>query len=128
MMLIYVDPERMGGKGENDIAEHLQFTERAIVRGAYAGCEALQAATSATTVRVRDGEVLTHDGPFAETKEVLGGFYFLDCADLDEAIELASQIPPAAHGSIEIRPVAQIPGWDDAVAGMRERLARAAAT
>jgi len=56
-------------------------------------------------VRVRDGEVLTSDGPFAETKEQLGGFYLVDCKDLDEAIEVASRIPGAQHGSIEVRPI-----------------------
>jgi hypothetical protein len=55
------------------------------------------------------------DGPFAETKEVLGGFYLLDCKDLDEALELAARIPPAKHGAIEVRPVVDIPGWDEAI-------------
>ena len=57
-----------------------------------------------TTVRVREGEVLTSDGPFAETKEQLAGFYLVDCKDLDEAIEVASKIPGATHGSVEVRP------------------------
>src|SRR2546430_856652 len=74
-------------------------------RGAYAGGEPLQPVTTATTVRVRDGETLTTDGPFAETKEQLVGFFVLECKDLDEAIELAARIPAAAAGSIEIRPV-----------------------
>ena len=65
----------------------------------------LAAATSAKTVRVRDGETLVTDGPFAETKEQLGGFYLLDCKDLDEAIGLAAQIPAAAFGTIEVRPI-----------------------
>ena len=56
-------------------------------------------------MRVRDGEVLTSDGPFAETKEQLGGFYLVDCKDLDEAIEVASRIPSAKYGSIEVRPI-----------------------
>ncbi len=56
-------------------------------------------------MRVRDGEVLTSDGPFAETKEQIGGFYLVDCKDLDEAIEVASKIPGARHGSIEVRPI-----------------------
>ena len=58
-------------------------------------------------MRVRDGEVLTSDGPFAETKEQMGGFYVVDCKDLDEAIEVASKIPAADHGTIEVRPI-----WD----------------
>ena len=60
---------------------------------------------TATTVRVRDGKTLTTDGPFAETKEQLGGFYLLNCKDLDEAIEVATKIPAVSDGSIEIRPV-----------------------
>ena len=69
------------------------------------GGEALQPTTTATTVRVRDGEALVTDGPFAETKEDLGGFYLFECQDLDEAIELAARIPGAQHGSIEVRPI-----------------------
>ncbi len=60
---------------------------------------------TATTVRVRDGKTVTTDGPFAETKEQLGGYYLLECTDLDEAIELASKIPSARWGSIEVRPI-----------------------
>lgn len=67
----------------------------------------LRPAGDATTVRVRNGETLTSDGPFAETKEQIGGFYVVDCKDLDEAIEVASKIPGSKHGSIEVRPV-----WD----------------
>jgi hypothetical protein len=67
--------------------------------------EALLPTSAATTVRVRDGETLTTDGPFAETKEQLGGFYLLDCPDLDDAIKWAARIPGARTGSVEIRPV-----------------------
>ncbi|HTJ74080.1 MAG TPA: YciI family protein [Acidimicrobiales bacterium] len=76
-------------------------------RGVLKGGERLRPTTDATTVRVRDGEVLTSDGPFAETKEQMGGFYLVDCADLDEAIEVASKIPGARSGCIEVRPI-----WD----------------
>ena len=69
------------------------------------GGDALQPVATATTVRVRDGATETTDGPFAETKEQLGGFYILDCEDLDEAIEYAAKIPSAKFGSIEIRPI-----------------------
>lgn len=81
------------------------FTQEVKERGIMNGGDALQPVTTATTVRVRDGAMETTDGPFAETKEQLGGFYLLDCADLDEAIEYAAKIPGAKHGSIEIRPV-----------------------
>ena len=70
-----------------------------------AASERLRPAATATTVRVREGDVLTSDGPFAETKEQLAGFYLVDCKDLDEAIEVASRIPGAAHGSVEVRPI-----------------------
>lgn len=69
------------------------------------GGEALQPTSQATTVRVRDGKAMTTDGPFAETREQLGGFYLVECDNLDEAIEVASRIPGAKSGSIEIRPV-----------------------
>ncbi|CAN5669819.1 YciI family protein [soil metagenome] len=71
--------------------------------------EALQPTSTATTVRVRDGETLTTDGPFAETKEQLGGFYLLTCDNLDQAIEWAAKIPGAKHGSIEVRPIMEFP-------------------
>lgn len=67
--------------------------------------EALHPTSSATSLQVRNGEVLTTDGPFAETKEHLGGFYILDCANLDEAVTIAAEIPHAATGTIEVRPV-----------------------
>ena len=69
------------------------------------GRRAAAATADATTVRVRDGEVITSDGPFAETKEQIGGFYVVDCKDLDEAIEVAAKIPGARSGSIEVRPI-----------------------
>ena len=69
------------------------------------GGEALVPTSSATTVRVRDGKTLTTDGPFAETKEQLGGFYVFECGDLDEAIAIAAHIPGADHGEVEVRPV-----------------------
>ena len=69
------------------------------------GGEALMPTNTATTVRARDGKTLSTDGPFAETKEQLGGFYLVNASDLDEAIQIAARIPGAAHGSIEVRPV-----------------------
>ncbi|HEX6569092.1 MAG TPA: YciI family protein [Acidimicrobiales bacterium] len=69
------------------------------------GGERLRPTTDATTVQVRDGEVLVADGPFAETKEQMGGFYLVDCKDLDEAIEVASKIPGARYGTVEVRPI-----------------------
>ena len=74
-------------------------------RGVLQGGERLRPTTDATTVRVSGGEVLVSDGPFAETKEQMGGFYLIDCKDLDEAIEIAAKIPAARHGSVEVRPI-----------------------
>ena len=74
------------------------------------GGNALQATSTATSVRIRDGKTETMDGPFAETKERLGGYYLLDCKDLDEAIKMAELIPTAHHGTIELRPIMEIPG------------------
>ena len=72
------------------------------------GSAALQPIATATTVRIRDGKTVTTDGPFAETKEQLGGFYLLDCVDLDEALALAAKIPAATTGSIEVRPIMEL--------------------
>ena len=78
-------------------------------RGAYVAGEALQPVTTATTVRTRDGQTMTTDGPFAETKEALGGFYMIEAKDLDEALELGAACPGARFGSIEVRPVLDLP-------------------
>lgn len=77
-------------------------------RGVHLGGEPLQHTETATSVRVRNGKVETMDGPFAETKERLGGFYMFDCKDLDEAIELAAMIPTAELGTIEVRPILEL--------------------
>jgi len=81
------------------------FGEAAQAAGVLLGGEGLQPTSTATTVRVRDGEALTTDGPFAETREQLGGYYLLDCKDLDDAISWAAKIPGARSGSVEVRPV-----------------------
>jgi hypothetical protein len=96
-----VSPE----EGEARMKEYAAFGEEMGVRGVLRGGERLRPSTDATTVRVRDGEVVTSDGPFAETKEQIGGFYSVECNDLDEAIEIASKIPGARTGSIEVRPI-----------------------
>ena len=81
------------------------FTKDIRDRGIFEAGEALHPTSSATTVRVKDGQTVTTDGPFAETKEALGGFYLVNAKDLDEAIELAAKIPGARNGSIELRPI-----------------------
>ena len=86
-------------------AEYGVFGEEMAKRGVLQGGERLRPTSDSTTVRGRDGEVLTFDGPFAETKEQIGGFFLVDCKDLDEAIEVAGKIPGARQGSIEVRPI-----------------------
>ena len=85
------------------------FTRHIVDNGAYQGGEALQGIDTATTVQVRDGQTITTDGPFAETKETLGGIYIVEAADLDEAIGYAAMIPMAQHGSVEVRPIWEVP-------------------
>ena len=92
-------------EGQAQMAGYMGFGEEMTGRGVLQGGERLHPTPATTTVRVRDGEVLTSDGPFAETKEQMAGFYLVDCKDLDEAIEVASKIPGAAFGSIEVRPI-----------------------
>jgi hypothetical protein len=87
------------------MAEYGTYTEMIKNNGTYLGGEGLQPSSTATTVRVSNGTVSTTDGPFAETKEQLGGYYLLNCKDLDQAIDLASKIPGARFGAIEVRPV-----------------------
>lgn len=87
------------------MAAYAAFGEEMGARGVLQAGERLRPTTTATTVRVREGEVLTSDGPFAETKEQIAGFYLVDCKDLDEALEVASKIPAAGYGSIEVRPI-----------------------
>src|SRR4029077_9953409 len=94
-------------EAEASMAKYAAFGEEMTKRGVLTGGERLRPTTDATTVQVRNGEVLTSDGPFAETKEQIGGFYLVDAKDLDEAIEVASKIPGAKHGTIEVRPI-----WD----------------
>jgi hypothetical protein len=87
------------------LAAYTAFGEEAGQAGVILGGEGLEPTSSATTVRVRDGERVLSDGPFAETKEQLGGFYLLECESLDEAIDWAAKIPGASTGSVEVRPV-----------------------
>jgi hypothetical protein len=92
-------------EGSAMMAEYGPFAEEMGRRGVLQGGERLRPTTDATTVQVRDGEVLTSDGPFAETKEQVGGYYVVECKDLDEAIEIAAKIPGARVGTIEVRPI-----------------------
>jgi hypothetical protein len=84
------------------------YAEQLIAREKLLAAEPLHRVDSATTVRVRNGSISVTDGPFAETKEMLAGFYLVEAKDLNEAIRIAADIPPAQHGSIEVRPVRQL--------------------
>ena len=90
-------------------AEYTEYTEAIRTSGHYLGCNRLQPPDTAVTVRVRDGKVSTTDGPFVETKEQLGGYYLIEARDLDEATRVASRIPAARIGCVEVRPVAEDP-------------------
>jgi hypothetical protein len=87
------------------MAAYAAWMEETGARGLLRGGERLRPTTDATTVRLRDGQVLTTDGPFAETKEQIGGYFVVECDDLDTAIEVAAKIPGAREGSIEVRPI-----------------------
>jgi hypothetical protein len=92
-------------EGAAMMAEYDAFGAEFGAKGVLRGGERLRPSTDATTVQVRDGKVLTTDGPFAETKEQIGGYFVVECADLDEAIGVAAKIPGARVGSIEVRPI-----------------------
>lgn len=94
---------------EKTMAEYREFTAGIRKSSQYVDGNRLQPKHAATTVRVRNGNVSTTDGPFAETKETLGGYYMIEAKDLNEAIQVASRIPGARYGSIEVRPVAEMP-------------------
>jgi len=112
LCLIYQDesvPQKLPkAEFEKIHGEYLAFTDEIKKSGRLLGNNGLQPTQKATTVRVRDGKVTTIDGPFAETKEQLGGYYLIETKDLDEAIQIAAKIPSARFGSIEIRPVWEI--------------------
>ena len=94
--------------------EYNAFTKAITDAGVYVGGEALQPNPTATTVRVRDGEPMITDGPFIESKEALGGFYILDCKDVDEALAWAAKCPGSWYGSVEVRPVVTFEGFEAA--------------
>jgi hypothetical protein len=112
MLLIYSDESNDLSPGDPGFAELMDgyraFGEEARSRGAYELGEPLAPTSSASTVRVRDGKSMVTDGPFAETKEQLGGFYLINCKGLDEALELAARIPGAQRGCVEVRPILEL--------------------
>jgi hypothetical protein len=111
-LLLINDDEAQWGTMPDDernavFAEYTQYTEDLQSRGILVGANQLQPSGTATVVHVEDGKTLTTDGPFAETKEVLGGYYLIDVDTLDEALEWAAKIPSARYGHIEVRPIVQ---------------------
>lgn len=114
LLLIYGNENAANDMTEAQKGEHFQayfkFTNDIKDSKQYVGGNALQPIATATTVRVRNGKTQTTDGPFAETREQLGGYYLVEAKDLDEATKIAARIPGAAIGSIEVRPIMVIPG------------------
>jgi len=111
LLLIYGPAEQMGDPSPetSDHTAWIDYTGWLGSQGMLLGGEALRGTSTATTVRVRDGQRLVTDGPFAETREVLGGYYLLEADDLDRALEAAARCPGALYGSIELRPIAEMP-------------------
>jgi hypothetical protein len=109
LLLIYRNEAQQGRMDPADyqklLAEYVAYTQSIVQSGNFKAGDGLQPTTTATTVRVRDGQILATDGPFAETREQLGGYYLVDAKDLDAAIAMAARIPGAKDGSIEVRPV-----------------------
>ena len=113
LLLIYENEANFANVSEEEgnkiFAEYMDYSKGIHASGNYISGEALQPVATATTVRVQNGKTLTTDGPFAETKEQLGGFYLVEAKDLDEAIQLAARIPASRTGSIEVRPIMPTP-------------------
>jgi hypothetical protein len=108
LILIY-ENEATTPQDEAEFQKWMDYTARLKASGKMLGGEALQPTATATTVRVKNGKAITTDGPFAETKEQLGGYYMLDCKDLDEALKWAAEIPSAGRGPVEVRPIMEFP-------------------
>lgn len=113
LLLIYNAEGKVPQPGDTEFAafmnDYLMFTNEVKERGLFQAGQPLEGVHTATTVRVRDNQSVISDGPFAETREVLGGYYLLDCKDIDEALECAAKIPTARYGSIEARPIMDLP-------------------
>jgi len=112
LCMVYIDEEKLDALSESELdaldGESLAYDEQLRKSGHYLVSNALQSVQTATTIRLRKGKTFTTDGPFAETKEQLGGFIQIEASNLDEAIRIASKIPPARLGCIEVRPVKEL--------------------
>jgi hypothetical protein len=112
MLLIYLDEKNPLSEDERQAcyAESTELAHRLHANGQYVSANPLHPTETATSVRVRDGKRMVTDGPFAETREQLGGYYLIDAKNLDEAITVAARIPMARKGTVEVRPVIELPG------------------
>jgi hypothetical protein len=111
MLLVYMDEQAMTDEErQHCYVESAQLTQALSAKGQYVAAGPLHSVATATSVRVRDGKRVVTDGPFAETREQLGGYYVVEANDLDEAMAIAERIPPARYGTIEIRPLMEIEG------------------
>lgn len=111
MLLIYLDENGLSeGERMQCYQESAQYAQELSKSGKYLGASPLHPTSTATSLRIRDGKRLVTDGPFAETREQLGGYYLIDSKDLDEAMDIAARIPAGKFGTVEIRPVVEIPG------------------
>src|SRR5687767_10892576 len=109
MLLVYLNEQALSEtEREHCYVESAQLTQQLNLSGQYLGASPLHPVSTATSVRVREGKRLVTDGPFAETREQLGGYYLVEAKDLDEAIAIAARIPPAKKGTIEVRPMIEL--------------------
>lgn len=111
MLLIYADENCWNDQERQDCyKESIELTKQLDADGKFLGASPLHSVTTATSIQIRNGQRLITDGPFAETREQLGGYFLVDAKDLDEAIEIATKIPGARKGTVEVRPVVELPG------------------
>ena len=116
LLLIYADENALSeSEREQCYGESLQLAHQINTTGQYLAAAPLHPTSTATSVRVREGKRLVIDGPFAETREQLGGYFLIDAKDLDAAIDVAERLPMASRGTIEIRPVVELPGLPKSV-------------
>lgn len=120
LLLVYTDEKSWAeDEREHCYAESTELCQDLAARGQYLAANPLQPVATATSVRVRNGKRIVTDGPFAETREQLGGYFLVEASDLDEAVRIAARIPGARKGTIEVRPVLEIPGLPEQAGASR---------